>query len=532
MEREEAGLLDFIPQSWWNFVEPVVTKVVPSTESLMTRTSPSSQGAEVNSPPVTALVIREPELIHAEVIPEIPKFLADRLRKFQIEGVYYAISKHRTFIADEMGLGKTLQALASVEILDGYPCLVVCPASLKYNWEAEISKWLPHRTTKILSGDGGIHLLMGTLKNDANIQIVNYDMLKAYCDTLVSWGFKSIIFDESHYLKNADAKRTLFGTKVSQEAENIFLLTGTAVLNRPTELIPQLKIIKTIDKFGGPYRFERDFTWKYGPMKGMVKNLDSLNSQMRKLCYIRRLKKEVMNELPPKQRQYINLDIVNRQDYIKARTNLYEYLRDQAIGKGGLEEFLKKDTNAMANTLAQIEYLKQVCARGKMPLVIERIEDFLEESDDKLVVFANHIEIQKGILEKFPSAAHLLGEDTLEARNYNVNRFQNDIDCRLIICSLNVGGLGINLTASSNVYFVELGWNPAIHDQAEDRTHRIGQYESVNITYFLGKDTIDEDIFELIEKKRVIVDATLEGNVTEERFNIFNELIQRLRRKV
>jgi len=102
----------------------------------------------------------------------------------------------------------------------------------------------------------------------------------------------------------------------------------------------------------------------------------------------------------------------------------------------------------------------------------------------------------------------------------------------LIICSLNVGGLGINLTASSNVYFVELGWNPAVHNQAEDRTHRIGQYSSVNITYFLGKNTIDEDIYELIEKKRVIVDATLDGNVTDERYNIFNELIQRLRRRV
>jgi len=517
VEREESGVVDTnIPSLWWDFIS------VPA---------PPSVAAEPEKS-ITALAIREIERIDAEIIPEIPRFLADVLRKFQVQGVYYGISKKKTFIADEMGLGKTLEALASTEILSGYPCLVVCPASLKYNWEAEIKKWLPHRTIKILSGDSDIHLMMGTLKNDADIQIVNYDMLKAYCETLENWGFKTVIFDESHYLKNQDAKRTLFGTKISQKAENIFLLTGTAILNRPMELIPQLKIIKMIDKFGGPYRFEKDFTHKYGPMRGMVKNLDSLNKQMRALCYIRRTKSEVLTELPPKQRQYIMLDIVNMMDYKAARENLYQYLMDKAVGAGGLEEFLKKDLSAMANTLAQIEYLKQICARGKMPLVIERIEDFLEESDDKLVVFANHIEIQKGILGKFPKAAHLLGEDTIEARNFNVNKFQSDLDCRLIICSLNVGGLGINLTASSNVYFVELGWNPAVHNQAEDRTHRIGQYSSVNITYFLGKNTIDEDIYELIEKKRVIVDATLDGNVTDERYNIFNELIQRLRRRV
>lgn len=466
---------------------------------------------------------------------EIPDFLKEKLRSFQIEGVEYAIGKRKCFIADEMGLGKSIQALATVESLDAYPCLIVCPASLKYNWQHEINKWLPDRTDRILSGDGFVLRLINKLKSEHHFIIINYDILRNFSDDINKWGFKSIIFDESHYLKNADAKRTNFASKIVKDVGVILMLTGTAILNRPIELLPQMKILDALKFFGGAFQFQKDFVQQYGLYKYMVKNLDILNERMRKFCYVRRTKSEVLTQLPPKQRTYIQVDLDNYDEYKLAKEDLVAWMIKKSVGQAGLLALTNRSSSVRAETLAQIEYLKQICARGKLKAVIERIEDFLEESDEKLIIFATHIEIQQKLIQHFEgreefSVTHILGSDSLEDRDRNVQKFQNNEKCRLMICSLQAGGLGLNLTAASHIYKVELGWNPAVHDQAEDRAHRIGQDNPVFITYFLGKDTIDEWIFELIEKKRMIVTATIDGGNPEEIVDIFDDLIAKLRK--
>jgi len=152
------------------------------------------------------------------------------------------------------------------------------------------------------------------------------------------------------------------------------------------------------------------------------------------------------------------------------------------------------------------------------------------ENGEKLVVFASHIEIQKKIASWYGSA-HVFGEDDGQTRQSNVDRFQSDPECRIIVCSLQAGGLGITLTAASNVVFVEQGWTPSIMEQASDRCHRIGQTDSVTVWYLNAINTIDEEIAELIEKKRKIIDAAIDGQSVEAATSILNDLINKLRNR-
>jgi SNF2 family DNA or RNA helicase len=164
-----------------------------------------------------------------------------------------------------------------------------------------------------------------------------------------------------------------------------------------------------------------------------------------------------------------------------------------------------------AATLVLIENLKQITARGKLPAVIEWVEDFLD-TGEKLVLFVTHKDIAHTLAARF-HAPLIIGDTPLPERQKIVDAFQSDPDVRLVVGNITAMGVGLTLTASSNVAFVELGWNPAAHDQAEDRVHRIGQEDSVTAWYMLGQNTIDERIARLIEQKRKIVNATTDGIV-------------------
>jgi len=455
----------------------------------------------------------------------IPPHILNKLRPFQIAGVLYAVSKGKCFIADEMGLGKTIQAIASVITLKAFPALVVCPASLKLNWEKEIHKWSPDSKIYMFNGTSAIDFMLGRFPKDADFAICNYELLKNYNEEIIKHGFKCVIFDESHYLKNIGAQRTKLSIKVADPVKHIFLLTGTPILNRPQELVSQLRVLRLLQIFGGEAQFQREFCVYYGNTFVRPKNLDRLNERLRSLAYIRRKKMDVLTELPPKQKDVIEVEITNRPEYEFALKDLINYLK---LNKNYSDE--RARAAFMAAALTQVEFLKQIIARGKFDAVCEWIENFLE-SGEKLVVFSIHIEIQKQLMVRFPDAAHLFSADDLEERNRNVEKFQTDENCKLFIASLQAGGLGITLTAASNVVTIELGWNPAVHEQAEDRLHRIGQTDNVMAYYFLGTNTIDQDIWQLIEQKRIIVDAVHEGTDERAQMTVFSELIDRLMRR-
>jgi SNF2 family DNA or RNA helicase len=163
-----------------------------------------------------------------------------------------------------------------------------------------------------------------------------------------------------------------------------------------------------------------------------------------------------------------------------------------------------------AQALVKINALRKLAGTGKIPVAAEWIDDFLA-SGEKLIVFAEHRDVQNALLDRFPDAAHLLGSDTQDQRQAAVDRFQRDPDVLLCICSLKVAAHGITLTAAANVAFVELGWTPAEHDQAEDRCHRIGQHDAVTAWYLLAAGTIDDRISALIDHKRLAIGAITDG---------------------
>ncbi len=191
------------------------------------------------------------------------------------------------------------------------------------------------------------------------------------------------------------------------------------------------------------------------------------------------------------------------------------WLRSQPLDLRALDA--KVAAALRAERLVRFNALKLLAARGKLHAALHWIHDFLC-SGERLVLFARHREIQRAVLERFPAALHVLGDDSQRARDAAVRAFQApDCDSQLIVCSIEVAGQGITLTSSSNVAFLELDWTPAKHDQAEDRCHRIGQQDAVNATYLLAADTIDETIASLLERKRAVIGAVTDGRAEDER---------------
>lgn len=443
--------------------------------------------------------------------------LGGDLRPFQRAGVEYVVehAKGRAFLGDEMGLGKTIEALAVLQAYNAFPALIVCPASLKYNWEVEVQRWLRDRGVYIMDAK---HRWV----ESADVVIVNYDLLWRL-EEIKFRNWQAIVFDESHALKNPKTKRTAAALEIASRVPVRLALSGTPILNRPNELVSQLEAIGRINDFGGKWNFLNRYCKAWDGSYRGANHIEELNERLRQTCYIRRLKVDVLSELPAKQRTPIPIAIDNAEEYVEAEANFLEWLEERE----GAE---KAERAREAVAITRIEKLKQLAARGKLNGAIKWIEDFLED-DGKLVVFAHHLEIIDAIVKNFPSALTLRGEDTPEERQAAVETFQEDPSRRLFVASLTAGGLGITLTAASNVAFLELGWTPAVHNQAEDRCHRIGQEDSVNCWYLIAKDTIEERILTLIEAKRVIVEAATQGGLPDPSGSFIGELLFDLRSK-
>jgi SNF2 family DNA or RNA helicase len=444
--------------------------------------------------------VRRSRATEAEPIPETAAVLGGEPAPFQWAAVRYALEARGTFLADEQGLGKTMEALTTIEADGAYPAVVVCPASMKLGWEREARRWLPHRSVSVVQG-------RGAALTTAEITIVNYEVVAAHYQALARNRPRALIVDESHYCKNPQAKRTqavrrLSGTVVPGGLR--LALSGTPVLNHAEELIAQLRIIGRMDEFGSGASFARRF-------RGMVSE-DRLHWHMRRACFVRRLKSEVLPQLPPKRQVVIPVALTNDSEYRLAERDVIAWLRSQPLDLSELNA--KIAATLRAQRLAQLGTLQRLAARGKLAASLAWIEDFLA-SDEPLVVFARHVEVQQAVMARFPHALHLLGGDSLTAREESIAAFQDPAGPRLIVCATRVAAQGITLTRASNVAFLELEWTPAMHDQAEDRCHRIGQRDAVTAWYLLAANTIDETMARLIQSKRATVAAVTDGRVAE-----------------
>ena len=425
---------------------------------------------------------------------------------YQKAGIAYAIKRRDALIADEMGLGKTIQAIGTINAdPSAQRILVVCPASLKLNWQREAEKWLVEkRPIIVVSGGKTVEIPAGPV-----VVVVNYEVVGKHPELQKGWDIA--IFDESHYLKNPKAARTKEGLGIS--AKRRLFLTGTPIMNRPIELFP---ILESVGIFGNYWKFAERYCdlqqTRYGVDVSGASNLSELQGILREKIMVRRLKKDVLTELPAKIRQQIVLDPEGRDEKAAIKAEL-EVLKTAKKAK----EALKNDKNNQEikgiylNSLSEIAKARHSTTLVKVPRVVERVQELLESGEArKIIVFAHHrdvIDALKSGLSAF-SPVSLTGEDSLEARQQAVDRFQTDPSCRVFIASIRAAGVGITLTAASTVIFAELDWTPSALSQAEDRAHRIGQTDSVLVVHILLNGSIDAKLSEkLIEKQKIIEKA-------------------------
>ena len=455
---------------------------------------------------------------------------------YQREGIIYGLDKKRLIIGDEPGLGKTLQSIGIVDTADAYPCLVICPSSLKINWQREFEKFTDKsaivldnavRTTWPYLLSMGMH----------QVAVVNYESLRKYFVWDIRAGksfrlkdvvfcpqikmFKSIIIDESHRVKDPSAQQTIFTKGITTGKEYVILLSGTPVVNRPEDLVSQLSIMDRLQEFGGRTKFVADYCTDPKDKKAEpAVPLSVLSNQLYANCMIRREKAKVLPQLPDKTRVDLYVDISNAPEYNLAAADLAEYLRQYTECTDW--EIRRK---MRMEALVRFMTLRQLATLGKVAQAVDFIRTFLS-SGKKLIVFCSLHEVVDALVKAFPGSVTVTGRDSAVSKQASVDAFQNNPDTMLIICSIKAAGVGLTLTASSNVAFVELAWTYADCCQCEDRAHRIGQKDNVTCYYLLGRGTIDQTIYSLIHKKKSIAAEIMNSDddiPTDEMY--FDELV-------
>jgi len=422
----------------------------------------------------------------------------NNLYPYQKVVVEYSLHRKSILIADQMGLGKSASALAIAEYHNLYPVVCIVPANIKYNWIKEINKWIPHRKATIIDSD---------VIEDSEIYIISYNMIVNLGIRLRMRKPKLLICDESHYLKTPNSQRTIFTLKYFNSVPYKILTTGTPILNRTIELIPQLRLLDTLKYFGGEDKFKNQYTIKDG-FNYKSKNEELLQAELRKICMIRRMKKDVAKDLPEKIKQYIPIPM-NRMEYDQVELNTMEWY-EKKLQNDGLSEHEISNKIISLNELTKIEYLRQVAAKSKLHSVYEWIDNALEQTN-KILIFAHHREILENIHNHYKQNSILFYGGMSNKIKQSVDDFVNNDNINLFIGSIQASGIGIDglQNICDIAVFIELAWTPAMMDQCEDRLHRIGQKNPVNIYYLIAENSIEEYIYNIvIEKKQMFEKST------------------------
>ena len=467
--------------------------------------------------------------------------------EYQLEGVQYAIEHKRCFFGDQPGLGKTLQAICAVVKAhreapiygESFPVLVICPAALKVNWQREFKKfaginaiilddrnrqsWQSFYECKKSDGSPLCEVFITNYEslNKFFVRSVNkeskFTMKSIAFDQRVSL-FRSVIIDESHKCKSSKTQQGKFVEGICKGKRYVFALTGTPVVNNNTDLIQQLKILGRLEDFGGYSRYVERYC--DGPKQ--ASNVKELNWRLWNTCFFRREKSKVLTQLPDKTRQYLTVDITTTKEYKAAEADMVKYLKKY---KNASDEQVQKSMNGAV--MVQMQLLKQISARGKIKAVCEFVHDVID-GGEKLILFGYLKEVVAELKKEFPKAVTVTGSDNVNQKQYAVDSFQNNPDCKLIILNFKSGGTGLTLTAASRVAFIEFPWTFSDCEQAEDRAHRNGQKNNVNCYYFLGKDTIDKYMYDVIQTKKNIANGVTgtDDQVEENMVNLAMDLFR------
>ena len=450
-------------------------------------------------------------------------------------------------LADEMGLGKTVQCISAMNELNTsipHPTiLIICPKSVMGVWEDELQRWL-------LNTDLSIRVATTkefVLPTKGSITIINYDICHKLQTKLQSVYYDILICDEAHYMKSRTTKRTLAVVgdgkrKKGIQANYLWLLTGTPILNRPVELFPLLQAMNPLEagsfnKYAEKYCEPKAIGHSYAMDYSGASNLQELSKQLQPRL-IRRYKADVLTQLPPKFRSCLCLtgsEVVKKQE----QKMLHELMKNDGFkGSENLENFGAEATSLMSylstktnldlddpnnrnRILGILATVRKETALNKLAPAVELLENVI--LSQKVVVFCHHRELISRLLETFGNqAVSIVGGMDRESRADAVQRFQQDDQVRIFIGSIHAAGIGITLTAASHVVFLELDWSPAVMSQAEDRCHRVGQTDSVQVQYYVFKDTIDEWIARSLLSKQSNIDQILPETVSTQTGYVFD----------
>eukprot|EP00347_Sterkiella_histriomuscorum_P013935 403362793 len=472
----------------------------------------------------------EPEVRLKLKVESLPPKILENLYEFQKKGIEFGFSRFgRLLLGDEMGVGKTIQAIGiSYGYKQDWPLFIVAPSSLRYTWKDEIMKWIPTIKEKDIQ-----MFKKGTdqWSPDACIFIMSYDLAQKRHEEIDAKKFKICIADEAHYLKSRDSKRSKHLMPILTKAKRVILISGTPMLSRPYEIYNLMKILRP-DIVGS----FTEYSARYCNPKETPYGMDYTgNSCTKELHYIlsqsvmiRRLKKEVLDQLPPKRRQKIQV-----QTDAKLVTQVKKILNNLKNDEGDVEKFVQ---TLITDNTSFSEYLSGQRANNKEQddnsfmsayrltgeSKIDGITDFMDtliQNSCKFIVFAHHQVVMDGIEEfvKKTKVGYIRidGKTNVDHRHDRVTKFQNDDDTKIAILSITACSQGLTLTAASTIVFAEMFWTPSIMTQAEDRAHRISQQNCVNIYYLHGPDTVDEMLFQMLAEKSQVVSDALDGKISE-----------------
>ncbi|MEE6488805.1 hypothetical protein FKM82_015387 [Ascaphus truei] len=434
-------------------------------------------------------------------IPEVDLSLVDSklvssLMPFQIEGVNFAISrKGRLLLADDMGLGKTIQAICiAAYYREEWPLLVVAPSSVRFTWAEAFHRWLPSVNAESVN----VIVTGRDCQTASLVNIISFDLL-CKMDKEIAANFKVIIIDESHFLKNVKTARCKAAMPLLKNAKRVILLSGTPAMSRPAELFTQIAAVR-------PAFFSRfhDFGIRYCNAKQMPwgwdycgsSNLSELKLLLEESIMIRRLKSDVLSQLPAKQRKMV----VVAPEGINAKAKAELAAAAKEMAKGFKSKAQEKE--------ALLLFYNRT-AEAKIRSVTEYIMDLLESGREKFLVFAHHKimldSVCKELEKKEVGYIRIDGSTSSADRQSLCHKFQFCEKNCVAVLSITAANMGLTLSSADLVVFAELFWNPGVLIQAEDRVHRIGQTSSVNIHYLVGKGTADDYLWPMIQQKMKVL---------------------------
>lgn len=448
--------------------------------------------------------------------------LLKKPRSYQMDYLYYAINHGNHVNGSSVGVGKTLSSIFYAEILDLFPCMVVCPASVKSGWLREWKETNPNRSVSVISTTSPAEDF------NADVLVINYDILgkrteknnktsiEVRLDGMKKKKFSLVIADEIHFLKNRKSIRSKTFKKLAGKSSAIIGLTGTLIMNRPVELLNILALIGRLKEIAPDDPYHRYFFERYCNLKetfwGMdmtgASNIKELNDLLTKCCYFHISKRDALKELPPVTENMVECEITNKKAYKAAEEDLLEFIFNH------FKDEEKVEKAERAEFLVKMNLLKQLSLEGKVKAIKKWIEEWLEANeDDKLLVFGSHSTILKDIQKLFKNSLLVIGETTGKKREKVLSDFTSDPPKRLLFANMGCLGTGVDglQKVCSNMAILELPPRPSDLVQVIGRLERSGQKNPVTIQYLLSSSTIDKDLWEMLKNKKSVTDMLNKG---------------------